>query len=141
MRLGIGSLGILPASLLLGIFVPLQGTFADALWEDFTPEPQRSQLISCKQNKPAPVVTSVPYVGTKLAPGNLALNGMHRTTLPPTRLTSFVLDSGKRDDIYGMEGRVDNTIYAPISSGFSQETSEGLTTGHTMVEPGLWSFH
>ncbi len=54
---------------------------------------------------------------------------VHINQLPPTSLSSFVLDSGKDDDVYGHEGEEDNTSWAPIEKGLDSGNPD-LTTGH-----------
>ncbi len=88
--------------------------------------------------------TSAPIRGTMIAPGNLALRQMGKSTLPPTRLEGFVKASGKNDDIYGDEG-----IYLPKAEGFTEEHRIGagihspyLTTGHPSNGnlPSSWDY-
>jgi hypothetical protein len=65
--------------------------------------------------------------------------------LPPTQLSSFVLDSGMNDAIYGDEG----TDGAPPYEGFDEShrlingmlgTDIGLTTGHPSDAPSAWGY-
>ncbi|MBX9723131.1 MAG: hypothetical protein K2X81_17140 [Candidatus Obscuribacterales bacterium] len=92
-------------------------------------------------------VTSAPFAGTNIAPGNMALRQVGRVTLPPTQLTSFVKDSGMNDAIYGDEGTddkppVDNfTEEHRIEAGMGMNV--GLTTGHkcsTIDCPPAWGY-
>lgn len=85
-------------------------------------------------------VSSMPKARTHFAPGNMALNAVGRNFLPPTRLSSFVEDSGECDDIYGHEADLSNKTYSPIESGFDCQSSEGLTTGHPSDVPSVWAY-
>jgi hypothetical protein len=83
--------------------------------------------------------TSAPIRGTYQAPGNLALKKQGLQSLPPTRLDSFVKESGKSEAIYGDEG-------CPFY-GFSEEhriekgiKSDGLTTGQKSDAPSAWDY-
>jgi hypothetical protein len=84
--------------------------------------------------------SSMPVKGTYVAKANLALRAVGRTTLPPTRLTSFVEESGKAEDIYGHEGEVNNDRYASIETGFHGQTAAGLTTGQHYSVPQVSTF-
>jgi hypothetical protein len=84
--------------------------------------------------------SSMPYGRSKVAPANLALRAVGKNVLPPTRLTSFIAESGMDDDIYGHEGDIKNTSYSPISSGFDPQTDAGLTTGHPSDAPSVYAF-
>lgn len=89
-------------------------------------------------------VSSAPYQGTYTAPGNLALMQMRRSTLPPTRLSSFVRDSGMNDAIYGDEGACGLPPYFGFHDGHRIERglsgSGGLTTGHRSDAPSAWGY-
>lgn len=63
--------------------------------------------------------------------------------LPPTRLSSFVADSGFDDKIYGLEGETD--VNPAWASGFQAENTIGagivepyLSTGHASPLPSAW---
>lgn len=84
--------------------------------------------------------TSAPMRGSYRAPGNFTLKWQTRfgQNLPPTRLDSFVKESGYADDIYGDEGTdgpppLNNFRY--IESGIK---SDGLTTDHRSQLPSAW---
>src|SRR5262249_4894843 len=73
--------------------------------------------------KSLPVTTTTQYERT--TPGTT----VSLDQLPRTSLSSFVLDSGNNDDIYGHEGEVENTDSAPIGEGMDAGDPD-LTTGH-----------
>ena len=91
--------------------------------------------------------TSMPILGTFVAPGNLALMNQRLRSLPETRLDSFVKESGYNDLIYGDEGtdtippyftfteahRIERGIEASGNAG-------GLTTGHPSDAPDAWGW-
>jgi hypothetical protein len=88
--------------------------------------------------------TGAPFAGTFAAPANMALRQIGRGTLPPTRLTSFIQDSGMSEAIYGDEG----TDGPPPFEGFDEShriergmvTSGELTTGHKSDAPSAWGY-
>jgi hypothetical protein len=89
---------------------------------------------------PSGAATSAPFRGSYRAPGNFTLQwqGRFGQNLPPTRLDSFVKESGYADDIYGDEGTegpppLNNFKY--IESGIK---SDGLTTDHRSQLPSAW---
>ena len=109
-------------------------------WQDITPDAESGTAPSAMPGqtfrtgkgtrsagdfigKTLPVTTTTQYGGTR--PGTtVSIN-----QLPPTTLSSFVLDSGNNEDIYGHEGETDNTSSAPIGEGMDAGDPD-LTTGH-----------
>ena len=86
--------------------------------------------------------SSCPMPGGGSAPGNLALKQMGKKTLPPTRLESFVKNSGKSEAIYGDEG-----VYLPPFFTFTQDhriesgmNMPDITTKHRIEGPSAWDF-
>lgn len=92
----------------------------------------------------AKTVSSMPYVSSFVAPGNIALQQMGATVLPPTRLDSFVAESGYNDHIYGDEGTDGPPPYCcfekwnRIDAGIYGDRDAGLTTNHGSVLPSAW---
>lgn len=92
----------------------------------------------------AKTVSSMPFAGSYIAPGNLALQQMGATKLPPTRLDSFVAESGFNDHIYGDEGTDGPPPYESfekwnrIDAGIYADRDLGLTTNHGSVLPSAW---
>lgn len=87
--------------------------------------------------------TSAPFVGTFTAPGNMALKQIGRKTLPPTRLESFVRNSGFNDRIYGDEGEDGLPPYFGFDSSHRIERGINmpeLTTGHKSDAPSAWGY-
>ena len=87
--------------------------------------------------------SSAPFAGTYTAPGNFALKNMGRNTLPPTRLESFVRNSGMNDAIYGDEGENGLPPYFGFSEGHRIErgiNAPELTTGHKSDAPSAWGY-
>ncbi len=87
--------------------------------------------------------TGAPIPGTFIAPANLALRQQGLTKLPPTRLDSFVFESGYNDHIYGDEGEWDKPPYDCFTQEHRIERgiwSEGLTTGHKSDAPEAWDY-
>ncbi|MBX9685074.1 MAG: hypothetical protein K2X27_00155, partial [Candidatus Obscuribacterales bacterium] len=138
------------ASIFLSLIFQGAANAADSPWADFSvasnvvvqavDQYAYYQDASYKPNL-SPSVSSMPAPNSYYAPSNLALRAVKRNTLPPTKLDSFVTQSGKRDDIYGMEGRIENTKYSPIGSGFDPVTADGLTTGQESNAPSVYYFH
>jgi len=63
--------------------------------------------------------------------------------LPPTRLSSFVVDSGYDDNIYGLEGSTepvtDQTFTDSNTIGFGMRNNDMLSTGHASGDlPSAW---
>ncbi len=96
--------------------------------------------MSSQSPQLARTVTGMPVGRTYVAKANLALQAVHRNTLPPTRLDSFIRTSGMNPAIYGKDGDIKNVDYAPISSGFDGITAAGLTTGHPSDAPNVYDF-
>lgn len=100
--------------------------------------------VDFKPLNPAPYLartaTGMPYAGTNIAPANLALRAQGKYALPPTCLDSFVMSSGMRDDIYGMDGQTDNKVYSCIESGIYGGAAIGLTTGQRAAVPAVSTF-
>lgn len=75
------------------------------------------------------------------APGNLALKQLGKSTLPPTRLNSFVRQGG--EDVYGGDGPL-----LPCFNKFTKERriecgmkeNPDLTTNHKISKPSAWDF-
>lgn len=88
----------------------------------------------------ARAATGMPYAGTNIAPANLALRAQGKFALPPTCLDSFVMSSGLREDIYGMDGETKNKVYSSIESGFNGRTAAELTTGQRAAVPQVSTF-
>lgn len=87
--------------------------------------------------------TGAPIPGTFRAPGNLALKSQGLKDLPPTRLDSFVRNSGYNDRIYGDEGTEGPPPYFGFDSGSRIERgifSGGLSTGHRSDAPSAWGW-
>lgn len=87
--------------------------------------------------------SSAPFAGTYTAPGNFALKQMGRNTLPPTRLESFVRNSGYNDAIYGDEGEDGLPPYFGFDGGHTIESGMNapeLTTGHKSDAPSAWGY-
>lgn len=87
--------------------------------------------------------SSAPFAGTFTAPGNFALKNMGRSTLPPTRLESFVRNSGMNDAIYGDEGESGLPPYFGFGEGHRIErgiNSPELSTGHKSDAPSAWGY-
>lgn len=86
--------------------------------------------------------SSSPFAGGGSAPGNFALKQLGKKSLPPTRLESFVENSGRNPSIYGDEG-----VYLPPIFTFQQSNRiesgmnmPDLTTKHRMNGPSAWDF-
>lgn len=87
--------------------------------------------------------SSAPFAGTYTAPANMALKNMGRNTLPPTRLESFVRNSGFNDAIYGDEGENGLPPYFGFGEGHRIErgiNAPELTTGHKIDAPSAWGY-
>jgi len=120
----------------------LGSNVAMAPWSDYT-GPNGSTTMRGPQF--AHVTSSMPFQGTVLAPGNLALATQHGYALPPTRLTSFVKESGHADGIYGDEGDSDRPPldnFDAIDSGINKQAVCGidLSTGHHDDLPAAWQY-
>ena len=124
-------------------------------WADWAPEArvqvsyatavpvsyQRSSAVTRTQGLAlSRTVSGMPAAGTHHAPSSLALRAVGKSHLPPTRLESFVANSGNAEAIYGMEDNVKNVCYMPIESGFDEATQEGLTTGQQSNAPAVSTF-
>lgn len=88
-----------------------------------------------------PSASSSPLQGGR-APGNIALMQQGKSVLPPTRLESFVKNSGMNDAIYGDEG-----VLLPEYKNFTQEhrietgmNMPDMTTNHRISGPSAWDF-
>lgn len=86
--------------------------------------------------------SSSPMAGGGSAPGNLALKQLGKKSLPPTRLESFVQNSGRNPNIYGDEGVLLPPLFTfqqsnRIESGMNMPD---LTTKHRMNGPSAWDF-
>lgn len=84
--------------------------------------------------------TSMPILGTFVAPGNLALMNQGWRSLPQTRLDSFVKESGYNDMIYGDEGTDGPPPYNDFLYIEDGINSPGLTTGHPSDAPSAWGW-
>lgn len=87
--------------------------------------------------------TGAPFMGGFTAPANLALQAMGRKTLPPTRLESFVRNSGMNDAIYGDEGEMGLPPYFGFDPSHYINTGINmpeLTTGHKSDAPSAWGY-
>lgn len=87
--------------------------------------------------------TGAPFMGTYTAPANMALRAMGRRTLPPTRLESFVQNSGKSEAIYGDEGVFGLPPFFGFHPGHYINTGINmpeLTTGHKSDAPSAWGY-
>lgn len=135
--------------LLVGLAVPQSVGAEEEVnpWSDFAvtavvsgsaPTPVATRVN--RQPALARTTSSMPAPRTHYAPTNMALKAVGRNYLPPTRLTSFIAESGEAEDIYGHEGDVKNEKYSPIASGFDLGTQEGLTTGHQSDAPSGWAY-
>lgn len=92
----------------------------------------------------AQTVSGMPFARTFIAPGNLALQQMGAKKLPPTRLDSFVAESGFDDSIYGDEGTdgpppyLNFETYNRINAGIYADRDLGLTTNHGSKLASAW---
>ncbi|MBX9685295.1 MAG: hypothetical protein K2X27_01260 [Candidatus Obscuribacterales bacterium] len=110
-----------------------------------TPLPQpvqkTSQPTSAQHNPYLPrTATGMPIPFTNIAPANLSLRAVGQFSLPATKMDSLVKESGMREDIYGGEGNIQNTVYSAIGTGITGESAFGLTTGHQSDTPQVSSF-
>jgi hypothetical protein len=85
--------------------------------------------------------SSAPITGSYRAPGNIQLQNEGKTSLPPTRLDSFVAASGYNDKIYGDESQ-QGMEYMPPYTDFQTIQSGGVsaTTGHPSDAPSAWKY-
>lgn len=95
--------------------------------------------------KLSPSASSSPQPGGGSAPGNIALKQQGKSTLPPTRLESFVKNSGMSDAIYGDEMDPQTMVSKYFSFDQSHRIETGmnapdLTTNHRISGPSAWDF-
>jgi hypothetical protein len=120
----------------------MSSNIAVAPWSDFT---RPNGTSAMRGPNLAGVTSSAPFQGTVFAPGNLALATQRGYALPPTRLTSFVKESGHADGIYGDEGESDHPPldnFDAIESGINKRSVYGidLSTGHHSDLPAAWQY-
>lgn len=121
-------------------FNPQTGNLVSVAQVDYADSDEQPLVYQNARPQLAPSTSSMPIPHSYVAPTNLALKALGRSVLPQTRLTSFIKESGMRDDIYGHDGDVKNKVYSPIGSGFYGGTAEGLTTGHQSDAPSVYYF-
>lgn len=132
--------------LAVGLLVSLLTTtavHADQAWADFNPATGEIIGQTVNQYRTAATLAYSPNqimaASMNQAPNN-SQNQTGRSALPKTELSSFVRDSGMRDDIYGMEGQVANQKYSSIDSGINGRSATGLSTGHRADVPDIWGY-
>lgn len=93
--------------------------------------------------------SSAPFLNSYKAPGNFALRQQNKSSLPPTVLDSFVLESDLDPHIYGDEGYMGPPPYEGFPENFRIEwgiqkhgpTNVDLTTGHRDYNlPDAWGY-
>jgi hypothetical protein len=88
---------------------------------------------------PSGAANGAPILGSFAAPANLALRQIGMKSLPPTKLDSFVAQSGYNDMIYGDEGEYGPPPYDDFST-INSGIYSNLTTGHPSDAPSAWGY-
>lgn len=113
----------------------IPGVHADEPWADYNPPSQ-----TVKQYASTATLAYSPAASSNNAPSTHS-GQARRKSLPKTELSSFVRNSGYRDDIYGDESNVDNTIYSSLNDGINGQSAQGLTTGQKSNAPSVFEYN